>query len=514
MTKTILIVDDDPVQRRILENSVNKMGYRAITCDDGESALAHLQDASSTAIDLIVLDLVMPGIDGMGVLKALSEMEAAIPTIVQTSKGGIDTVVSAVRAGAVDFCVKPVAMERLKVSIQNALKVGAMEQVVQKIRKSSQGTFTFDDMVGSSPALEKAKKLGERAAASNIPILLEGESGVGKEVFAKAVQGASERSGKPFVTVNCGALPENLAESILFGHEKGSFTGATQTHIGKFKEADGGTLFLDEVGELSLDLQVKLLRAIQEGEIDPVGAKRPVKTDFRLISATNRDMIEQVKHGHFREDLYYRLNVFPVNVPPLRARKSDIAALIQHFTARICLEEGRRNISGISHDALAMLEAYDWPGNIRQLENTIFRAVILCDGSQLTVEEFPQVAMALGQEWESELGTERASILDLQSSVVSLPLRDEAAADEDMLDAMVREAERGTLSALSNAGDVRSLEELEGDLIRFAIEHHEGRMTRVARSLDIGRSTLYRKLKELGIDAAEPRETAKKAAAG
>ncbi|NRB29109.1 MAG: sigma-54-dependent Fis family transcriptional regulator [Rhizobiaceae bacterium] len=513
MTQTILIVDDDPVQRRILENSVNKMGYRAVTCEDGESALARLRETSSTPVDLVVLDLVMPGIDGMGVLSALSEDQSAVPVIVQTSKGGIETVVSAVRAGAVDFCVKPVSMERLKVSIQNALKVGAMEQVVQKIRKSSQGTFTFDDMVGSSPAMERAKKLGQRAADSNIPILLEGESGVGKEVFAKAVQGASERSGKPFITVNCGALPENLAESILFGHEKGAFTGATQNHTGKFKEADGGTLFLDEVGELSLDLQVKLLRAIQEGEIDPVGAKRPVKTDFRLISATNRDMIERVQEGHFREDLYYRLNVFPINVPPLRARKADIAALIQHFTARICLEEGRRNISGISHDALAMLEAYDWPGNIRQLENTIFRAVILCDGQQLTIDEFPQVASALGKDFAPDVTS--ATVVPMSAAAPSpLSSHDEDAADDHMIEAMKAEAERGVLQALSSAGDVRSLEDVEGDLIRFAIEHHGGRMTRVARSLDIGRSTLYRKLKELGIDAGEPRQTAKQAANG
>lgn len=498
MTKTILIVDDDPVQRRILENAVNKMGYRAATCADGEEVLDYVRDGQSASIDLIVLDLVMPGLDGMGVLKQLRENQISVPVIVQTSKGGIETVVSAVRAGAVDFCVKPVSMERLKISLQNALKVGAMEQVVKTIRKSSQGTFCFDDMVGSSTTMEKAKKLGQRAASSTIPILIEGESGVGKEVFAKAIQGESERSGKPFVTVNCGALPENLAESILFGHEKGAFTGADRAHVGKFKEADGGTLFLDEVGELTLDLQVKLLRAIQEGEIDPVGAKRPVKTDFRLISATNRDMIEQVKAGHFREDLYYRLNVFPINVPPLRARKSDIAELIQHFTARICLEEGRRNISGISHDALAMLEAYEWPGNVRQLENTLFRAVILCDGQQLTIDEFPQIAMAMGQ----ELGQE-----EVDAAVVSLAARERLTGDAG------QQLQDDPVPAMTVEGEVRSLQDVEADMIRFAIEHHAGRMTKVARSLGIGRSTLYRKLKEMGIDANEPRELAKNAIA-
>lgn len=506
MTNTILIVDDEPVQRRLLENSVNKMGHRAVVCEDGDTALHLLKENASSGFDLVILDLVMPGLDGMGVLKGMREAGLDRPVIVQTARGGIDTVVAAMRAGAVDFCVKPVSMERLKISIQNALKLGAMEEAVAKIRKSTNGTFTFDDMIGESVAMAKITKLGKRAAASSIPILIEGESGVGKEVFAKAIQGSSERRGKAFVTVNCGALPENLAESILFGHEKGSFTGATSHHVGKFKEADGGTLFLDEVGELTLDLQVKLLRAIQEGEIDPVGAKRPISTDFRLISATNRDMIELVQSGQFREDLYYRLNVFPINVPSLRTRKADIAALVRHFTAQICLEEGRRHIVGIDHDALAMLEAYDWPGNIRQLENSIFRAVVLCDGDRLGIDEFPQIAMAMGVDVDDE---------DLRD----LSTVDEAAFAADLDDkngektAWSGSKDEGLLPALSEEGAMRSLEELEADMIRFAIDHHKGRMTRVARSLQIGRSTLYRKLKELGIDANEPRESARQAVA-
>ncbi len=374
------------------------------------------------------------------------------------------------------------------------MKLEAMEDVVQKIRKTSSGTYTFKDMIAQSLAMEKVTKLGERAAASNIPILIEGESGVGKEVVAKAIQGASERQGRPFITVNCGALPENLVESILFGHEKGSFTGASSHHSGKFKDADGGTLFLDEVGELSLDIQVKLLRAIQEGEVDPIGGKRPVKTDFRLISATNKNMIELVKSGQFREDLYYRLNVFPILVPPLRARKSDIAELVRHFTARICLEEGRRNISGIRQDALSMLEAYDWPGNIRQLENTIFRAVILCDGTELTINEFPQIAMSMGCE-DQQTGldtqtTENDRLHDLGDMTTIAPMALETAELHNFLPMM------------TGNGDVRELEGVEADMIRFAIKHHQGRMTRVANSLGIGRSTLYRKLKEYDITPA------------
>ncbi|MFD0915159.1 sigma-54-dependent transcriptional regulator [Pseudahrensia aquimaris] len=496
MSATILVVDDDPVQRRLLEGVLNKLGHRVVLAEDGELALAVLRGQQGTSIDCVVLDLIMPGLDGMGVLAQMHVDRLAQPVIVQTAQGSIDTAVAAMRAGASDFVVKPAAPERLRVSIQNALKMGAMEQVVKKVQKTTAGTFTFDDMIAESPAMEKVVRLGQRAAASNIPILIEGESGVGKEVIAKAIQGSSERAGKPFVTVNCGALPENLAESILFGHEKGAFTGADKAHAGKFKEADGGTLFLDEVGELTLDLQVKLLRAIQEGEIDPVGGKRPVKVDIRLISATNRDMIEQVKSGAFREDLYYRLNVFPIAIPPLRARKSDIAALVRHFTAQICLEEGRRNISDIRTDALAMLETYDWPGNIRQLENAIFRAVVLCDGTELTIDEFPQIAAATGTE---------ASIYP--SAAVSLE-GSGAEKHHDPNDGVA--AGYGLL--LDQSGSLRSIDDLEADIIRFAIEHHDGRMAQVARSLGIGRSTLYRKLKEYGLDGAETATDASDAA--
>ena len=228
--------------------------------------------------------------------------------------------------------------------------------------------------------MERVIRLGQRAAASQIPILIEGESGVGKELIARAIQGAGDRRSKPFVTVNCGAIPDNLVESILFGHEKGAFTGAADKHTGKFREAHGGTLFLDEVGELPPEVQVKLLRALQDGEIDPVGARRPIRVDFRLISATNRSLIDLVKAGQFREDLYYRLNVFPIRVPPLRERREDIPELVRHFTARFAAEEGKSFIRGVNAPALQLLSRYDWPGNIRQLENAVFRAVVLADG--------------------------------------------------------------------------------------------------------------------------------------
>ena len=278
MPESILIVEDDPVQRRLLQATVTRAGHEAILAEHGEAALELLADSSAQeGISVVVLDLMMPGIDGIEVLNAMQDREISSPVIVQTAQGGIETVVSAMRAGAFDFVVKPVSPERLVTAIANALKLGKIERQVRQKRKPATADFDFDDIVCASPAMHRVLETGRKAASSRIPVLIEGESGVGKELIARAIQGSSPRKGKPFVTVNCGALPENLVESILFGHEKGAFTGATDKHVGKFEEANGGTLFLDEIGELPLDIQVKLLRAIQEGEIDPVGAKKPVK---------------------------------------------------------------------------------------------------------------------------------------------------------------------------------------------------------------------------------------------
>ncbi len=321
MISTVLIADDDPVQRRLLEAMVRRFGYEAETVEGGQAALDRLQAQGRPNIDLLILDLVMPDLDGMGVLGRLREARMTTPVIVQTAHGSIEAVISAMRAGAIDFVVKPVGAERLQISIKNAMRVDALEDEIRRINRKNAGVLGFKDILSHSDDMMRAIRLGERAAKSNIPVLIEGKSGVGKELMARAIQGSSERRGKPFVTVNCGALPENLVESILFGHEKGAFTGATEKHAGKFLEANGGTLFLDEVGELPPETQVKLLRALQEGEIDPVGARRSVRVDVRLISATNQNLIDLVKRGLFREDLYYRLNVFPICIPPLRARR-------------------------------------------------------------------------------------------------------------------------------------------------------------------------------------------------
>jgi len=425
----------------------------------------------------------MPDLDGMGVLGRMRELKLTTPVIVQTAHGSIETVISAMRAGAQDFVVKPVGAERLQISIKNALSIDALAGEMRRVSKRSQGLLTFKDLVSRSPEMARVIRLGERSAHSTIPVLIEGESGVGKEIVARAIQGASDRRGKPFITVNCGALPANLVESILFGHEKGAFTGATEKHVGKFLEANGGTLFLDEIGELPLDLQVKLLRALQEGEVDPIGSKRPVRVDVRLISATNQNLIEQVKRGQFREDLFYRLNVFPIGIPPLRSRREDIPDLARRFCARFAAEEGR-NIRGVCAEALSLLSTYDWPGNVRQLENAVFRAVVLAEGDELTVAEFPQIA-------------NHVAGFDVRVPPLPAPLAADAPREREILRVEVRDP--NVLRLLGNNGEMRKLEDMEAETIRFALQHYRGQMSEIARRLGIGRSTLYRKMKEYGL---------------
>jgi DNA-binding NtrC family response regulator len=485
MAATILIADDDAVARRLVENMVQKCGYETLVVESGDAVVAMLTAADAPAIDAMVLDLVMPGLDGMGVLARIRDAGINIPVIVQTAHGGIDNVVSAMRAGAQDFVVKPVGIERLQVSLRNALNASALKGELQRIRHSREGRLTFADIITRSETMAAVLRIAQKAAASTIPVLIEGESGVGKELFARAIHGSGERKSRPFVAVNCGAIPDNLVESILFGHEKGAFTGATERHTGKFVEASGGTLFLDEVSELPLAAQVKLLRALQEGMVEAVGSRKPVKVDVRIVSATNRKLLDRVKGGHFREDLFYRLHVLPLTIPPLRMRREDIPHLLRHFLARFCAEENR-TINGISGEAMALLSQLDWPGNIRQLENTVYRAVVMSEGDQLGLADFPLTAHSAtlpdaGQSSSEPLivgpATAPAMISGNEIPIAPLPLT-------------------GMLPMLTNAGEVRPLEEMESEIIRFAISHYRGQMSEVARRLKIGRSTLYRKLDE------------------
>jgi DNA-binding NtrC family response regulator len=411
---------------------------------------------------------------------------------VQTAHGGIDNVVSAMRAGAHDFVVKPVGIERLQVSLRNALNASALKGELQRIRHSREGRLTFADIITRSETMAGVLRTAQKAAASTIPMLIEGESGVGKELFARAVHGSGERKSKPFVAVNCGAIPDNLVESILFGHEKGAFTGATERHTGKFVEASGGTLFLDEVSELPLAAQVKLLRALQEGAVEAVGGRKPVKVDVRIISATNRKLLDRVKSGHFREDLFYRLHVLPLTIPPLRMRREDIPHLLRHFLARFCAEENRL-ITGISGEAMTHLSQLEWPGNIRQLENAVYRAVVMSDSDQLGLADFPQapaqsqsVLPPYNQAEPLVVGPAFHSTVPAMVSGTEIPIAPLSTA--------------GTLAMLTSAGEMRPLEEMEIEIIRFAISHYRGQMSEVARRLKIGRSTLYRKLDEAAAD--------------
>jgi len=492
MAATILIADDDAVQRRLVENMVQKCGYEPLVVDSGDAAVALLTAPDAQAVDAVVLDLVMPGLDGLGVLAKIREAGLSIPVIVQTAHGGIDNVVSAMRAGAQDFVVKPVGFERLQVSLRNALNTSALKGELQRIRHSREGRLTFADVITRSETMAAVLRTAQKAAASSIPVLVEGESGVGKELFARAIHGSGERKSKPFVAVNCGAIPDNLVESILFGHEKGAFTGATERHMGKFVEASGGTLFLDEVGELPLAAQVKLLRALQEGTVEAVGGRKPVKVDVRIISATNRKLLDLVKNGAFREDLFYRLHVLPLTIPPLRLRREDIPHLLRHFLARFTAEENR-TITGISGEAMAHLVQLDWPGNIRQLENTVYRAVVMSESDELGLADFPQ---AVGH----------------ADPDVHVPHSEPLVIAPSTAPAMVSGSEipiaplgnAGSLAMLTTAGEVRPLEDMENEIIRFAISHYRGQMSEVARRLKIGRSTLYRKLDEAAAnDPAE-----------
>jgi DNA-binding NtrC family response regulator len=410
---------------------------------------------------------------------------------VQTAHGGIDNVVSAMRAGAHDFVVKPVGMERLQVSLRNALNASALKGELQRIRHSREGRLTFADIITRSETMAAVLRTAQKAAASSIPVLIEGESGVGKELFARAIHGSGERKSKPFVAVNCGAIPDNLVESILFGHEKGAFTGATERHMGKFVEASGGTLFLDEVSELPLSAQVKLLRALQEGAVEAVGGRKPVKVDVRIISATNRKLLDRVKDGHFREDLFYRLHVLPLTVPPLRARREDIPHLLRHFLARFGAEENR-SITGISGEAMTHLAQLEWPGNIRQLENAVYRAVVMSDADQLGLADFPVAVAspsAVADLYDTSLHSEA-----LMVSTALHPTAPTLISGNEIPIAPL--SANGTLAMLTANGEVRSLEEMEHEIIRFAISHYRGQMSEVARRLKIGRSTLYRKLDE------------------
>jgi DNA-binding NtrC family response regulator len=491
MPKRLLVVVDDPAQRRILEETIKRFGYAVALAESGDKAIAALKADALGDISLILLDLVMRGTDGMAVLSAMRSLPRKYPTIVQTAGGSIDAAIAAMRAGAVDFVVKPVSPERLEVSIKNALKIDALEGEISRMKAAARGELGFD-LVAGSEMMARVVDLGRRAAKSSIPVLIEGESGVGKELVARALHGGSDRAGKPFITVNCRTIPESLVEPVLFG----SFASESQRQTGKFFEADQGTLFLDEIGELSPEAQIKLLRALQDGAI---GVKYPVKVDVRVIASTNRNLITLVQEGRFREDLYYRLNVFPIWVPPLRDRLDDVPELVRHFIARFAAEEGKR-VDGIEPEALAMLKRYSWPGNIRQLENAVFRAVVLADQPLLGVSEFPQIAAHV-QGYRVTVPPAPAPKAPAPRIEGAVMLGQSSTTPATIHLPLANGRDAVGIPALSEEGDIRSLEAVEADMIRLAFGRYRGRMTEIAKRLGIGRSTLYRKMREIGLEA-------------
>ena len=483
----VLIVDDDPVQLRLTSEVANRAGFAAVTASGGRQALELLR--ADPRIGVMVLDLVMPDLDGMAVLETMRRDGMSTPVIVQTAHSSLETVVSAMHQGAFVYFVKPVAPERLIVSLRNALKLAALETMVRTDRSRVAGTLGLADLITRSPSMDRVLSLCAKAARSPLPILVEGENGVGKEFVARVIHGSSDRAGRPFVMVNCATLPADAMESVLFGHRRGAVPGATGDQPGRFLEAHSGTIFLDEVGELPDEIQARILRVIQEGEIEPVGAERPVRVNVRIISSTSRRLLNLAKAGQFREDLYYRLNVFPIYVPPLRDRIEDLPGLVDRFIARLSAESGRR-VVGISDPALALLRAYSWPGNIRQLENALYRAVVLSDGALLEPADFPQIVA-------QSTGRAEAARLAAAAAVPSAPVHIDAAS--------VPARESAPRPAIADRfvagnGEVSALADVERELIGFALRHYGFRMSRVARALGIGRSTLYRKLREYGLD--------------
>ena len=461
MRSRILVVDDEPSIRTVLKAHLARDGHDVSVAVDGAQGVAHL---GGHPVDLVITDLKMPGMDGMELLAWCIREQPGLPVIVITAHGTVDTAVEALKLGAQDFISKPFDLEEIRDAVTKALGVerARRRDLLDDTLVSPEGRF---DIVGRTPLMQKVYELVAKVADSPTTVLVTGESGTGKELVAKALHRQSSRRDGPFVTVNCGAIPENLFESELFGHEKGAFTGAASAKPGKFELADGGTLFLDEVGELGRDMQVKLLRALQERVIERVGGTRPVKVDVRVIAATNVDLGAKVLLGEFREDLYYRLNVVPIRLPPLRERRDDIPLLVKHFLQRFNERLGK-HVRDVSPDVLSRLLAWHWPGNIRELENTIERGVLLGDGSVLGNDAFPS-AMSSAPE-------------PTPSTAPDLP-----------------PVEPGGIG-LKEFVRVHTAR-LERDLILKSLEAEGGNVTRTARRLDISRKALQLKMKEYGL---------------
>jgi DNA-binding NtrC family response regulator len=380
----VFVVDDDSNIRELLTRWISTDGYRVRAFENGMDCLEKIEESP----DVICLDIMMPGMHGLEVLEKIQLLDAQLPVIMITSNDSIEDVVTAMKRGAYDYITKPIDRNRLRTSLKKAVERYVMVKEIGRLRRELDNTYSFNNIIGKSSAMVKVFTQIEKVLNNNINIFINGESGTGKELVARAIHYQGARKNGPFEAVNCGAIPENLQESEFFGHQKGSFTGATQSQTGKIEMAKGGTLFLDEVGEMTPAMQIKLLRFLQDKTFEPVGGRSKVKVDVRIISATNKDLEKEVEKGTFREDLYYRLVVFPITIPPLRERKEDIPVMINHFLRKYEKETGKA-IRLIDHRAMDAIMDYDWPGNVRELESVIYRAMVICETDKIDVACLP-----------------------------------------------------------------------------------------------------------------------------
>ncbi len=450
--KTVLIVDDDESLRRILEYNISDAGYAVITSGSGEDGLEIFKKGG---IDLVITDLQMPAMGGIELIRNIRSLSPNALVIVITAFGTVDTAVDSMKLGAFDYITKPFNREELKMVVKKALEVGDLMLENRYLKEMVKEKYSFENMIGSSPKMVEIYKLASHVARSDATVLILGESGTGKELLARGIHFNSLRKDQPFVTINCGALPENLIESELFGHKKGAFTGAFADKKGKFEVADGGTLFLDEIGELQPHLQVKLLRVLQDGIVDKLGGTEPLKVDVRIVAATNRQIEEEVEKGNFREDLYYRLCVVPIKIPPLRERKDDIPVMVEHFLKKSA-EKLKSPKINIEKSTLKQLINHNWPGNVRELENNIERMVVINQTGIIADEDLPD--------------TIKSQSKKIGKALIDLP-------------------EEGI-----------KLDELEKELIQKAFEKCKGNQSKTARYLGITRNTLLYRFEKFGIN--------------
>ncbi|MBN1946636.1 MAG: sigma-54-dependent Fis family transcriptional regulator [Bradymonadales bacterium] len=456
--QAVLVVEDDTNMRRVLVALLKNDGYKAYTATDGEEAMAALRLHEVAAV---ITDLKMPRVDGLTLLRHINTHHPDLPVIIITAHGTVQTAVEAIKLGAFDFVTKPFEKEELKATVHKAVRA----RMLNLADFQADPAVFRQHLIGQSPAMQSVFHVIDRVADSPSTALLTGESGTGKELVAKALHQGSRRRSRPFIKVNCAAIPHDLMESELFGHERGAFTGAVATKPGRFELADTGTLFLDEIAEIPVEMQVKLLRAIQEQEFERVGGIQTIKVDVRLIAATNRDLSAELQGGRFRDDLYYRLNVVPINLPPLRDRPEDLAPLVKHFTAKYNERLGK-HVQGLTHEALRALQRYRWPGNIRELENVIERTILFADDEIIDVDDLPP-----------EIGRPGDTLPDVPIPPLFLPPPDSGLKD------LIKET-----TAI-----------LEKQYIQRALEETHGNVTRAASLLKISRKSLQNKMKELGL---------------